>query len=315
MQIDSLLEAFIVLAALATSAIWLRSRSTILQSEQGVFARLVTDFALPAVIFANLSREPFSIEKLFPALLLFCAIAVVMLVAWLIGRALKLDRPVLGSVILVSGVGSTSTLGYALIHHIFGDNTEVMSQVVIMGEFGVVLPLFIFGVAIAIYFGEDETDGSGLWTAAKSFSTSPIFISMALGLAVSSLDLRQDHWTIQLLNDFLAVASDSLALLVAFTIGLMLRPIAYRKIVTLIVLVALLKLILEPLIAGSIALALGVSDLQRELLVVEAAMPSGALAAVLAARYGCDAAVASALLMATYILSLLALPLIAYFSF
>ncbi len=39
-------------------------------------------------------------------------------------------------------------------------------------------------------------------------------------------------------------------------------------------------------------------------------MPSGALAAVLAARYGCDGAIASTLVIATYVLSLVALPLI-----
>jgi predicted permease len=39
-------------------------------------------------------------------------------------------------------------------------------------------------------------------------------------------------------------------------------------------------------------------------------MPSGTVAAVLADRYGCDGAIASALVVATYGLSLLTLPLI-----
>lgn len=116
----------------------------------------------------------------------------------------------------------------------------------------------------------------------------------------------------ELLNGFLEVASDSLTLLVAFTVGLMLRPIAAKRMVRLLVLVGLLKLVLEPLVAGGLALALAVPELQRDLLLVEAAMPSGALAAVIAARYGCDAAVASALLVATLGLSLLVVPLIGY---
>ena len=44
-------------------------------------------------------------------------------------------------------------------------------------------------------------------------------------------------------------------------------------------------------------------------------MPSGALAAVVAARYGCDSGVASALLIATVGLSLLVVPLIGYIAF
>ena len=312
MQFESLLGSFVILVALAASAVWLRRRSAILESEEGVFARLVTDFALPALIFLNLSREPFHLQDLSLALILLASIAVVMLVAWLIGRWMGLARPVLGSVILVSGVGSTSTLGYSLIQKIYGDNTEVMSQLVIMGEFGVVLPLFIFGVAIAMYFGEDSKEAPTLGAAVKGFFRSPIFVALVLGLSVSFLGLPQEHWAVGLLNKFLQVASDSLTLLVAFTIGLMLRPVAYKQIFSLLLLVGVLKLGLEPLVAGGLAMVLEVPDLQRDLLVVEAAMPSGALAAVLAGRYGCDGAVASALLIATVGLSLLVIPLVGY---
>jgi malate permease and related proteins len=312
---DSLLESLVILVALAGTAMWLRSRSSILREEEAVFGRLVTDFALPALIFTSLSREPFSIEKLLPALLLFGSIAAVMLAAWLVGRAMRLERPVLGSVILVAGAGSSSTLGYSLVHHVFGDNAQVMSKVVAMGEVGVVLPLFSFGVAIAVYFGRDRGETVSLWAASKPFFTSPIFFAIVLGLAASYVDIPREHWTTRLLDGFLAAAGDSLDLLVAFTIGLMLRPIEYRKIAALIAIGAGLKLIVEPSVALATALFLGIPALDRELLVLEAAMPSGTLAAVLAARYGCDGAAASAILVATYALSLLALPLIAAISF
>jgi len=42
-------------------------------------------------------------------------------------------------------------------------------------------------------------------------------------------------------------------------------------------------------------------------------MPSGTMAAVLADRYGCDGGIASALVIATYGLSLLTIPLIRLF--
>ena len=310
---DSLLDSFIVLVALAASAIWLRRRGTILSSEEAVFGRLVTDFALPALIVVSLSTEPFTLSKLLPALLLFGSIAVVMLIAWLVGRAMGLTRPVLGSVILVSGVGSSSTLGYALIRRIFHDDPQVMTSVVAMGEFGVVLPLFTFGVALAIFFGREDTAQQNLWAASKPFFTSPIFYALVLGVGVSMVGIPQEHRAVRLLNDFLSLASDSLSFLVAFTIGLMLKPVAYRQIAPLIALVAGLKLIVEPLIAGGLAVVLALPPITRELLILEAAMPSGTLAAVLAARYGCDGAVASAVLMATYILSLVLLPMIAYF--
>jgi len=311
-QFESLFDSFVVMLALVGSAVWFRRRNVIQDREQGVFARLVTDFALPALIFANLSSEPFRIQNFELALVLFLSIALVMIVARMAGRWMRLDRPVLGSVILVSGVGSTSTLGYSLLQNIYGDNSEIMSQLVVMGEIGVVLPLFTVGVAIASYYGENDGEGPTVGDAFRSFLRSPIFLAFALGVLASAIGLPQGNRAVELLEDFLAIAGASLTFLVAFTIGLMLRPIAFRQLAGLVVLVCALKLVLEPLIAGTFAAALGLPDFQRDILVVEAAMPSGALAAVIAARYGCDAAIASALLIATFILSLFAVPLIGY---
>ena len=83
---ESLLKSLIILVVLAGCAIWLRQRSSILRSEEGVFPRLITDFTLPALIFANLSRAPVKLHDLTLALMMFCAIAVVMVAAWLIAN-------------------------------------------------------------------------------------------------------------------------------------------------------------------------------------------------------------------------------------
>jgi predicted permease len=223
-----------------------------------------------------------------------------------------LSRPVLGAVVLVTGVGSSSTLGYSLIHQYLGDNAAAMSEVVIIGEFGVILPLFTLGVAVAMYFGRGDSVEQSFWSAARPFFHSPIFIALVLGVLVPASVATADNWAIQFVFSLLKVIADSLPLLVALTVGLMLTPIAFRAVLSLALLVAALKLIVEPLVAVASATLLAISALDREILVIEAAMPSGALAAVLAARYGCDAATASTLVIATYVLSLVALPLILF---
>ena len=238
------------------------------------------------------------------------SISVTVLAAWIIGKALHLERRVLGSVILVAGVGSSSTLGYSLIHQVFGDDPTAMTDVLIIGELGVILPLFTLGVALAIYFGRSESENASLWGASKEFFCSPIFIALILGIAVSFIGVPQEHWAVQFAGAVLDVAGDSLPLLVAFTIGLMLKPIELRATLPLIALVCALKLIVEPVLAASSASMLAIATLEREILVIEAAMPSGTIAAVLAARYGCDGAVASTLVIATYLLSLVTLPLV-----
>jgi predicted permease len=48
--------------------------------------------------------------------------------------------------------------------------------------------------------------------------------------------------------------------------------------------------------------------LEQQILFLEAAIPSGAIAAVLASRYGCDGPLAAALVVATYLISLVTIP-------
>jgi predicted permease len=49
--------------------------------------------------------------------------------------------------------------------------------------------------------------------------------------------------------------------------------------------------------------------MERQVSVILAAMPSGAIAAVIADRYGCDGKLAAAIVIGTYLLSLVTLPL------
>jgi predicted permease len=71
----------------------------------------------------------------------------------------------------------------------------------------------------------------------------------------------------------------------------------------------ILSLVLQPLTALVLASATTLPLLQTQVLVVETAMPSGMIAAVLSARYGCDGELASVLVIATCIFSLVTLPI------
>ncbi|MEM8632215.1 MAG: AEC family transporter [Pseudomonadota bacterium] len=307
---DSLLQSFVLLATLGSAAILLRARGTIRPEEQAVFGRLVTDFALPALIFLSISSEPFLAERLLLAALIFCSIASVGATAWVIGRLFRLEKPVLGAVIMVSSFGSSSTLGYLLVLQIYGNDPSIMGAVVTMGEIGVHLPMFTLGVAVAVYFGTPTTTGPGLWAAVRPFFYSPIFLAMVLGVAASRLQVYLDHWVLNLLNEFLEVAANTLIFLVAFTLGLMLRPVAFGRLASLLAIVASLKLVLEPLIALAAGGLLNIEPLGRELLVLESGMPASMVAGVIAARYGCDGATASTVVVATHLLCLVTLPII-----
>jgi hypothetical protein len=147
----------------------------------------------------------------------------------------------------------------------------------------------------------------------KHFFVSPIFISFVLGLLVSQVPVASGFFTSNFWTIFFDYFNNGLEILVAVSLGLMLKPVQIRHILPLFLLIVGLKLFLQPLLVLYGASFLSLSPLATEILVIEAAMPSGAVAAVIADRYGCDGPLASALVIATYLVSLLTIPLVTYF--
>jgi malate permease and related proteins len=308
-QFFALVQSLLILVALILCAFWLKSRGIISSEDRSLFSRLVTDFALPALITVNLARHPFDLRNLLPAAILLGSTVFSLFLGWMIGQALGLGAAKLGAFVLVSGFGSSASLGYALVHQIMGNNPEAMSDALIIGEFGATTPFFIIGVAIAVYFGGEGSSTNSRWAASMSFFRSPIFISLALGIVWSFWQLPETNPAVRFMYTLLDTIGNSLVVLVAMSIGLMLKPILVKQLLPPILAIMIIKLMVEPLLVFAGTRVFGLMNLVTSVLVIEAAMPSGTVATVVGARYGVDGALASALTIATYVVSLVTLPL------
>ena len=71
-----------------------------------------------------------------------------------------------------------------------------------------------------------------------------------------------------------------------------------------------IKLLLSPLLAAVLAVSAGVPPVVQQVLLLECAVPSGAIAAVLASRYGLDRSLAGWLVIGTFLVSLVTIPLV-----
>jgi len=283
-------------------------------SHQPVFNRLVTELALPVTIFSTLAISTIYLDQLVSAGVMIGSIILCCFLAYLACRAMKLSWGVTGSLVLLAGFGSTSTLAYPLISQTFGSNSEAMAIGLLIGEFGVCIPFFTIGVLMAAWFGSQEGGKkTEVWPVIKNFFVSPIFIAFILGLIVSQIPAASTFLEGQFWVTFFGFFNNGLEILVAVSIGLMLKPVQLRNIFPLFLLIVGIKLFLQPVFVLCGASAASLASLPTEILVIEAAMPSGAVAAVIADRYGCDGPLASALVVATYIVSLLTIPLISYF--
>lgn len=314
-MLDSLVESLCVLLALIFAALWLRRRGVLRPSDSPMLSRIITDLMLPALIFASLSRHPLHLQHLPPALIMLATTLFTLSLSWVIGWRIGLSPTKLGSFILVAGIGSSSTLGYSLIGQVFPGNTEAAYDAVIIGEIGAILPLFIVGVPLAIHFGGSNPDSdaqSGAhWRELREFVRSPIFVAMGLGFAVSFIELPDWRATAAFYR-VLGVLGTALPVFVAMTIGLMLRPVSVKSFWLPMSAVLVLKLLIEPFMVAELASLSHMAELERNVLIIEASMPSGTLAAILARRYGCDGGFASAVVVVSYVASLVSVPLISF---
>jgi hypothetical protein len=282
-------------------------------SHQPVFNRLVTELALPVTIFSTLAVSRIHADQILSAAVMFLSIAACCFLAYLACRAMKLSYGKTGALIMLAGIGSTSTMAYPLIRQTFGANSEALALGLIIGEFGACIPYFLIGVPITAWFGSRETNQtSEVWPVIKTFFVSPIFIAFLLGLIVSQIPVASTLMSGEFFATFFGYFANGLEILVAVSLGLMLKPVDLRPILPLFLLIVFLKLFFKPVFVIAGATVLGLPSLAAEILVIEAAMPSGAIAAVVAGRYGCDGALASAMVISTYIVSLLTIPLVTY---
>lgn len=309
-----LLKSVVIFFILVLFIQTLKRKGIFNNSHQPVFNRLVTELALPVTIFSTLSVSRIHPGQILSAGIMFCSIMICCFLAFVVCRAMRLSYRITGSMVMLAGFGSTSTLAYPLIRQTFEGNSDAMALGLIVGEFGVCIPFFTIGVIMAAYFGGREgKKRPDAIPVIRDFFTSPIFISFIAGVVVSSIPAASAFMKTQFWTNFFAYFNNGLEILVAISIGLMLGPIRIRSIFAPFAIIVFLKLFLQPALVRGGAAAAGLPALPVEILVIEAAMPSGAVAAVIADRYGCDGQLASTIVIATYLVSLVTIPVVTLF--
>lgn len=302
---QSVYESVGVLIALILIAMGLRKAGVVKEEHSALFAKVITQFTLPALIFNALSITEFDPEKFLLAAVMIISQVICALIAWGLSVLLKLSRPRKGALILGSTFTSSGFLGYAVIKQIYPGNTEALSDAAIVSELGVALLIFTLGIMIAISFGVKKTTKREEIKETIAFFKSPIFFALVLGIVFSVIRLPQNNWLVHALYNMLSIVGAANTLLVTLTIGIMLHFRDIRKVFIIVILACVIKLIIQPCLSFSQAQLFSFPDLWRQIVVIEAAMPTAALSAVFAKKYGCDAELTTILVFATFFSSIL----------
>jgi predicted permease len=308
---------FLVLRALAPLFLlivlgsFLRRARVLHAAHVPILSGLVVNVTLPALIFLALTRAPSlpASDARLPAAL-WMAEAATMLLAYGLGRRLRLPRTAVGALMIVGVFGNTAFLGYPITLALLPGQ---FPAAVLLDEFGAVIVLYLCGAVIGSAFGSHGGDWRG---ATLRFARSPLFLSVMAGLAARLLPWPHALSALPgvqaiggALSQCLVYLSQGTTPLILLAVGVALQPRAALAAPGAALLPCLLKLVVCPLAMWGACRLLGFHGDLLRVGILQAAMPTSVLASVLCAHNDMEGALAVGVVFLTTTLSFLSLPL------
>lgn len=312
---SSLAEGVLTIFLVILLAIGLKKVKVLNKEHSMLFSKIVVKITLPALIFSSLIGQSFNSAYLKMALVMVLVETGIGILAWAVARSLRLSSVETGALILVSAFGMSTMLGYPLISQTFSGDLQAMQEAVVTSEFGVGFLLFIFGPLIAMYFGGSGVDNKVILRSAGRFIISPVFLSLILGIAFSFVTMPQINEAYLIGSRVLDVIAQANTLMVAMAVGLMIEPKVTGRHLLFVSLAVLLKLLIKPALTFLMVENTQFTEMMKEIIIIETAMPSAILGAVFAKQYNCNPELVSTTVVVTLIVCLFTVPVLYFFLF
>ncbi|MGH8443929.1 MAG: AEC family transporter [Solimonas sp.] len=254
--------------------------------------------ALPAMVLELVPRLHFDLHMIYLVLSQW----LVFFGAWgffeFVGRRLSWSRARIGGLILVTGLGNTSFIGYPLIEALRG--REGLALAVVADQAGCFVALAVGGIIVAsLYSGQKPKPAQ----IARRVLLFPAFLALLVGTVVGVLG----GWP-AIVDEVLARVAQTLTPLALFVVGLRFRLHLGRDRVTAVGLGMLYKLALIPAVVLGLGLLSNVHGLPLTIAVLQAAMAPMVSATILADQHNLDPPVANTLLGAGTLLAFVTVP-------
>ncbi len=291
----------------------LKRRGILRDTDISVINRLILDVTLPAFVFHALYRQRVTADMVHAAWLFAMLQVLVMVLLWVPAYLLRFPRPVTGTFLLTAVFGNTGFLGYPVVQAIFGRTEGAMAAAVVYDQFSMALPVFTVGIAVAMHYGNRNNHLASRyaldWREMLSFFTTPTFVVLIGTLLINALQVPVPSFISQAAQ----LVAGATVPLVLLSLGLMLEPAHLRAnhYYLPMVLILVTKMAVFPWLMWLATGWAGVQGVARLVAVIESAMPSAMINAVITARYGCDHTLATLVIVIGTLLTLVVLPVTA----
>jgi len=308
-------ETIFAFAIVVLLIIILKKKKIIFPDDLQSYSKLMTVAILPAVIFFQLSLNPFNKHQLVLVFIMLTAGILSMVITWIIGKLMHLNNETLGMLIITSTFGSSALIGYPLIKFVFPNNLDAMTNAIVISQLGIGVPIFTLCPIVALYYGSGSTGFNAMIKSVLVYLKSPIFISVIAGIIVSQFPKVVNMTFLQPFWEALKMIEGTLWVFACLILGLQLKFKSFRRILPLFIVSVVVQMCIQPFLTSLGANIMHVGGLDKQVLVLISAMPSAVLGSVFATQYHCDSETASEVIFLNIIFSMIGITLVYYSMF
>ena len=291
----------LVVVAATFLACWLvGSRVTVPPSLLAAVDRYVIVVALPALIFATMTRVDIGPSTAAPAVIAWVSMAACGAVVMTVARVMRWGRPTTGALLLVGVLGNTSFLGIGVVRSLLGESH--VAAAVSYDQMGTFLALATYGSWVAGRYGNAGDGGPGVLRRLVSF---PPFLALVASFVLRTVTLPE------LPVDLLAAMGKTVAPVAMGALGLRFSLRVTRRAMVPSVWGLAVKMLVVPLVVAVVATVLGKrADVVWAASVMQSAAPPMVTAGVVAVNAGLDDEVVSFMVGVGTLVSFALLPLV-----
>lgn len=222
------------------------------------------------------------------------------LISWLVGMAMKLERKLLSAFILTSSFMNAGNYGLPLTLFAFGEKALAFGSLFYVTN---AILTYTLGVVIA------SMGSTSLTKALSNLVRLPALYGLILGILFISTGW-QLPLPLERTSELLSAAAIPCMLVL---LGMQLRTARLAGRYLPIGVAGVLRLVVSPALAVGLCLLFGISGPARSATVTEAAMPAAVLTTILATQYDTEPSFVTSVVMGTTLFSMITLPQILKF--
>lgn len=260
--------------------------------------KIVVNVALPCMIFSALYSANVS---LFPSLtiltlfILICSL-VIGIITYFVLKFLGYNQKALWSIIVVVVLGNTGFLGYPISQGIFGAVGVVRAAFCDLATSIIFISVSV--ILIMIFNGSIKV-------AIKKIVTFMPLWGIIFGIILNVFSIPIGDVGMNVVN-YLAGATVPMVMI---SLGLSLNLGGFKRHLKEVSLASVIKLVIYPLIGIFILTIFGITGLEFNVALIEAAMPSALLSLILAIQFNLDTDLTSDCIFSNTLISLITLPI------